>query len=161
MSLDERAIQRALGEKLYLKNTCIPNLTMYDSIEREYESDFVYFNYKNQDFLTEVEIKTNIEDFRNDFKKHRFHDDKHVKYLYYAFPRYLYGAFKDEIEEKCKSVGAGVISITGTATVRMDNPSSYLVTYEKKAKARPRYVPLTDKDKLKIMRIGCMKWVTR
>lgn len=157
---DESGIQRALGEKLCLKNICIPNLTMYNPNEREYEADFIYFNL-NKDFLTEVEIKINIEDFRNDFKKHRFHDDKHVKYLYYAFPRYLYGAFKDEIEEKCKSVGAGVISITGTATVRMENPSSYLVTYEKKAKARSRYTPLTDMDKLKIMRIGCMKWVKR
>lgn len=155
---NEEGIQRALGEKLCLKNICVPNLTMYATAEREYEADFVYFNH-NKDFLTEVEIKTNIEDFRNDFKKHRFHDDKHVKYLYYAFSNFQYNLFKDEIEEKCKSVGAGVIVVSRTTTARMKKTSSYLVTYKKKAKARIGYTPLTDMDKLKIMRIGCMKWV--
>lgn len=156
--MTEHDIQYALGHHLFLKNICIPNVLMRDSGKPPYEADFVYFNL-NTLHLTEVEIKTDINDFRNDFKKHRFHDDKHVKYLYYAFSNFQYNLFKDEIEEKCKSVGAGVIVVSRTTTARMKKTSSYLVTYKKKAKARIGYTPLTDMDKLKIMRIGCMKWV--
>lgn len=41
---------------------------MRDSGKPPYEADFIYFNL-NTLHLTEVEIKTDINDFRNDFKK--------------------------------------------------------------------------------------------
>ena len=66
--MTEQDIQYVLGRHLFLKNICIPNVMMRDSGKPPYEADFVYFNL-NTLHLTEVEIKTDINDFRNDFKK--------------------------------------------------------------------------------------------
>ena len=42
--LTEQDIQYALGQHLFLKNICIPNVMMRDSGKPPYEADFVYFN---------------------------------------------------------------------------------------------------------------------
>ena len=62
----ESTFQYILAKQLYLKNICIPNVSMYTPGKREYEADFIYFNLKSKR-LTEVEIKINKIDFQNDF----------------------------------------------------------------------------------------------
>ena len=84
--MNETDIQYVLGRHLFLKKICIPNVNMYCVGKTEYEADFIYFDLKTR-YLTEIEIKTSIQDFRNDFKKKRYHDCENVKYLYYAIPR--------------------------------------------------------------------------
>ena len=71
--MTEHDIIQALGVHLYLKYICIPNVLMLGDNCTEYEADFIYFKH-NQRFLTEVEVKTNIEDFKRDFNKKRYHD---------------------------------------------------------------------------------------
>lgn len=66
--MNEKDIQYVLGKHLFLNNVCIPNVSMYCPGHTEYEADFVYFSMKTQ-FLTEVEIKTNFQDFKDDFNK--------------------------------------------------------------------------------------------
>lgn len=66
--MDEIRIQKALGKHLFLQNVCIPNVLMYQKGHREYEADLIYFGRKSN-YLTEVEIKIDIYDFRADFKR--------------------------------------------------------------------------------------------
>lgn len=61
----ESVFQYILAKQLYLKNICIPNVSMYTPGKREYEADFIYFNLKSKR-LTEVEIKINKIDFQYD-----------------------------------------------------------------------------------------------
>lgn len=70
--MTESDIQNVLGKYLFRKKICIPNVSMYCPGKTEYEADFIYFDLNTQ-YLTEVEIKTDIHDFRRDFKKKRLH----------------------------------------------------------------------------------------
>ena len=103
---------------------------MRDSGKPPYEADFVYFNL-NTLHLTEVEIKTDINDFKNDFKKARYHDNHNVMYLYYA----------DTFD--CRG---NIYEFGG---------------FVKKAKRIKGSVKLNEQEKEYYMRIGCMKWVNR
>ena len=49
----EQDIQYALGQHLFLKNVCIPNVLMSGIKKAPYEADFIYFNL-NTLHLTEV-----------------------------------------------------------------------------------------------------------
>lgn len=100
----ETTFQYILAKQLYLKNICIPNVSMYTPGKREYEADFVYFNLKSRR-LTEVEIKINKIDFQNDFHKPRYHDSEDVSYLYYALPSDVYEKHKDFIDSKLGDAG--------------------------------------------------------
>lgn len=102
--MTEQDIQYALGQHLFLKNVCIPNVLMSGVKKAPYEADFIYFNL-NKLHLTEVEIKTDINDFRNDFKKACYHDNHNVMYLYYAVPRSLYDDHWDVIDEMLGNAG--------------------------------------------------------
>lgn len=156
--MDEKDIQYVLGRHLFRKKICIPNVSMYCPGRTEYEADFVYFDLKTQ-YLTEVEIKTNIHDFRRDFKKKRYHDCKNVKYLYYAMPSCVYSRHREEINNMLGD--AGLILIDET------NPDSYREElfrfggFVKRAKARADWYELSPTGLMYYLRIGCMKWVNR
>lgn len=77
---------------------------MYCVGKTEYEADFIYFDLKIR-YITEVEIKTSIQDFKRDFKKKRYHDCENVKYLYYAVPRSLYNDHSDDIDKLLGNAG--------------------------------------------------------
>lgn len=66
--MTEQDIQFALGRHFFLKKICIPNVSMYCVGKTEYEADFIYFDLKTR-YITEVEIKTSIQDFKRDFKR--------------------------------------------------------------------------------------------
>ena len=42
--MTEQDIQYALGQHLFLKNVCIPNVLMSGVKKAPYEADFIYFN---------------------------------------------------------------------------------------------------------------------
>lgn len=150
----ETTFQYILAKQLYLKNICIPNVSMYTPGKREYEADFVYFNLKSRR-LTEVEIKINKIDFQNDFHKPRYHDSEDVSYLYYALPSDVYEKHKDFIDSKLGDAGLIIMDR------KEDEEGAYYVFggFKKKAKKRKNAQPLTDEKILRYMRIGCMKWV--
>ena len=155
--MTEHDIQVVLGKHLFREKICIPNVSMYCPGRTEYEADFIYFDLKTQ-YLTEVEIKTDIHDFRRDFKKKRYHDCKNVKYLYYAFPRTLYNTYRETIDSMLGD--AGLIIIDETTTV--NNGVQYTFGgFVKRAKARDDWYELSPTGLMHYLRIVCMKWVNR
>lgn len=90
---------------------------MRDSGKPLYEADFVYFNL-NTLHLTEIEIKTDINDFRSDFKKARYHDNHNVMYLYYAIPRDLYDDHYETIDKLLGDAGLILIDEIDTFDFR-------------------------------------------
>ena len=115
--MDESDIQYVLGKHLFLRKICIPNVSMYCPGKSEYEADFIYFDLKTK-YITEVEIKTSIQDFKRDFKKKRYHDCGNVKYLYYAVPRILYDDYYDVIDELLGDAGLILIDEIDVADFR-------------------------------------------
>lgn len=156
--MTESDIQNVLGKYLFRKKICIPNVSMYCPGKTEYEADFIYFDLNTQ-YLTEVEIKTDIHDFRRDFKKKRYHDCKNVKYLYYAMPRSLYKENRNEINFFRN--GAGLILIDEIDTDDFRGNIYEFGGFVKRAKPRKEAYPLSDKELMYYLRIGCMKWVNR
>lgn len=108
-----------------------------------YEADLIYITKAG--YLTEVEIKVDINDFRNDFNKKIYHSSPIVSALYYAFPEKLYKKHKDEIQKRVAGI-AGIITV------------SYGCKIDAKAPKRKDVEPLTDTQIKDFMRIGCMKW---
>ena len=119
-----------------------------------YEADFITIT--KSDYLIEVEIKISISDFRADFKKKHYHDCPEVNALYYALPKELYEKHKEEVNESCDKVGAGIILIAET---ELPNGHSYeyFAGFAKKPKLR-KAKPLTVYQKLKFARLGCLRW---
>ena len=158
--MTEYDIIQALGYHLYLKYTCIPNVLMFGDGCTEYEADFIYIN-KDKQALTEVEVKTSIEDFKRDFSKKRYHDCEHVKYFYYAMPIDVYEKHRQFVDDKLNEVGAGLITISEIDTFDFRGNLCCVNKYEKRAKARKDCVAMTEEQYVGYLRIGCMKWVSR
>ena len=119
-----------------------------------YEADFITIT--KSDYMIEVEIKISISDFRADFKKKHYHDCPEVNALYYALPIELYKKHKEEVEESCEKVGAGIILI---AEKELPNGRSYeyFAGFVKKPKLR-KAKPLTVWQMLNFARLGCLRW---
>ena len=127
----------------------VPNVLL-----NSYEADFITIT--KSDYLIEVEIKISISDFRADFKKKHYHDCPEVNALYYALPIELYKKHKEEVEESCEKVGAGIILI---AEKELPNGHSYeyFAGFVKKPKLR-KAKPLTVRQMLNFARLGCLRW---
>lgn len=158
--MTEKEMQLMLGKHFGIQYICIPNVLMTGEYKKEllpeiekleawkkpskmYEADIVYITKSG--YLVEVEIKVDINDFRNDFNKKIYHSSQFVSSLYYAFPEELYKKYKDEIHEKTAGI-AGIIMV------------SYDCKVKAKAPKRKEVAPLTDTQIKDFMRIGCMKW---
>lgn len=149
--MTECDIQAKLGchYGVYKGQIVVPNVLL-----NSYEADFITIT--KSDYLIEVEIKISISDFRADFKKKHYHDCPNVNALYYAIPKELYEKHKEEIDESCEKVGAGIILI---AEKNFPNGNSYryLESFAKKPKLR-KAEPLTGWEMLKFARLGCLRW---
>ena len=143
--MDEQYIQRALGWHFGIDRGCIPipNVLMAGG---NYEADFIYIN-KN-DYLTEVEIKISIPDFKADFKKKHYHDCEDVRSLYYALPKDLYKKDKELFKSMAADRGAGIIVVSGCRTCDI----------VQKAVIRKNVKPLGHWQMIGYMRLGCLKW---
>lgn len=158
--MTEKEMQLTLGKHFGIQYICIPNVLMTGEYKKDilpeienlkpwerpskmYEADFIYITKSG--YLTEVEIKVDINDFRNDFKKKIYHSSSMVSALYYAFPEELYKKYKDEINDKTAGI-AGIIMV------------SYDCKVKAKAPKRKNIKALTDIEIKDFMRIGCMKW---
>lgn len=153
--MTEQDIQFVLGRHFFLKKICIPNVSMYCVGKTEYEADFIYFDLKTR-YITEVEIKTSVQDFKRDFKKKRYHDCRNVKYLYYAMPRGVYDDYYDVIDELLGDAGLILIDVADFRGNIYEFGG-----FVKRAKARKDAYPLSPSGLMHYLRIGCMKWVNR
>lgn len=155
--MTEKEMQLTLGKHFGIQYICIPNVLMtgeyrpeiekLESLKKSskmYEADLIYITKSG--YLTEVEIKIDINDFRNDFKKKIYHSSSMVSALYYAFPEVLYKRYEDEIRERVEEI-AGIITVC-----------NYGCKVKAKAPKRKEVAPLTDTQIKDFMRIGCMKW---
>ncbi|WP_289146493.1 hypothetical protein [uncultured Megamonas sp.] len=159
--MTEKEMQLTLGKHFGIQYICIPNVLMtgeykkdilpeienlnpWERPSRMYEADIVYIT--KSDYLVEVEIKVDINDFRNDFKKKIYHSSSIVSALYYAFPEVLYKKHEDEIRERVEGI-AGIITVC-----------NYGCKIKAKAPKRKNIKALTDIEIKDFMRIGCMKW---
>lgn len=76
-------------------NLVLPNITM-GSLGARYEADLIYINKRR--YVSEVEIKISMSDFKADFKKKVYHNSDIVRQFYYLFPNDLYIENSQEIE---------------------------------------------------------------
>ncbi len=69
-------IQQAIGKHLGLQNIVIPNVKLDYGM---YEADLIYI--VDLKYVYEVEIKIDFQDFKRDFRKHKYHDDEIIRGL--------------------------------------------------------------------------------
>lgn len=116
-----------------------------------HEADLIWIS--ENDYLTEVEIKTSYSDFLADFKKKEKHLTKYTRAVYYAFPWDMYKENEEKIKkvlvEKFPEAGVIIIGIGGLAVSVIKN-----VEYFNAEK-----IPI--EVKIGLMRIGCQKWWRR
>lgn len=170
-SEEEAVMQYVIAAHLGEKNIVIPNVSFartscrikkYDKdgclIEYEYpfkgvrhEADLIWIN--DNDYLTEVEIKTSYSDFLADFKKKEKHLTKYTRAVYYAFPWDMYKENEEKIKkvlvEKFPEAGVIIVNAEEMAVDTIKNAEYFNV--EK--------IPI--EVKVGLMRIGCQKWWRR
>lgn len=159
--MTEKEMQLIIARNIGIKNICIPNVILTGEWKKElladiialkdwerpsimYEADLLYITEKG--YLTEVEIKTDIKDFERDFYKVVYHSSPLVRNLYYAFPWDLYKWNSESINHMINQK-AGIIVVEKKG-----------IKYFKKSPPRAGVKPLTEKQIIEFMRIGCMKW---
>lgn len=169
-SEEEATMQYAIAVHLGEKNIVIPNVSFartscripkygegevtgyeYPFSGIRHEADLIWIN--DNDYLTEVEIKTSYSDFLADFKKKEKHLTKYTKAVYYAFPHNMYkeneGKIKKVLFEKFPEAGVIIVNAEEMAVDIIKN-----VEYFNAEK-----IPI--EVKIGLMRIGCQKWWRR
>ena len=157
-------MQLIIGRHIASTTTvCVPNVLLSGEYREEdlpeikkmekwkrpckmYEADLIYITANG--YLTEVEIKVNIKDFRNDFKKKIYHSSPLVSALYYALPYDLYEKYHDEINKLIQGK-AGIITVA----------HRYGVCYKIRAPKRVAAERLNSEQTTEFFRIGCLKWL--
>lgn len=150
--MTETEIQKLFAYQYGLlnNNLVLPNITMKGSEGGNYEADLIYINKRR--YVSEVEIKISISDFRADFKKKIYHNSDIVRQFYYLFPDDLYRENGEKIERLIMESDAGIM------TVR--NFRGRCVKIRRKATIRRSVEPIKETKLLELMYIGCMKWYT-
>lgn len=166
----EATMQYAIATHLGEKNIVIPNVSFartscripkygegevtgyeYPFSGIRHEADLIWIN--DNDYLTEVEIKTSYSDFLADFKKKEKHLTKYTKAVYYAFPHNMYkeneGKIKKVLFEKFPEAGVIIVNAEEMAVDIIKNVEYF------NAEKTPIEV------KIGLMRIGCQKWWRR
>jgi hypothetical protein len=137
-------IQKAIGCQMGIHNIVIPNLKLDYG---KYEADLIYITENN--YVYEIEIKIDFQDFKRDFQKCKYHDADFIRGLYYALPKSLYKRKEEEINAilSHKNPNAGIIVVDGLE-----------VLFIKRCKPDKEVPKLNVYQKVDIMRLGCMKW---
>lgn len=84
--MTETEIQKLFAYQYGLlnNNLVLPNITMIGANGGTYEADLIYINKRR--YVSEVEIKISMSDFKADFKKKVYHNSDIVRQFYYLFP---------------------------------------------------------------------------
>lgn len=112
----------------------------------EYEADLLVIS--NSGYLKEIEIKTNIQDFRADFQKRHYHDHPEVRSFSYCLPSEIFNKHETEILAKCDFKGAGLILITEDGRI-INKKKSVVRRYAQK---------LTNEAILHYLKLAALKW---
>lgn len=108
--MTETEIQKLFAYQYGLlnNNLVLPNITM-GSPGARYEADLIYINKRR--YVSEVEIKISMSDFKADFKKKVYHNSDIVRQFYYLFPNDLYIENSQEIERLLMESDAGIMTV--------------------------------------------------
>lgn len=112
----------------------------------EYEADLLVISASG--YLKEIEIKTNIKDFRADFQKQHYHDHPEVRNFSYCLPAEVFNQHEEEITTKCDFKGAGLLLITD---------EEQIIT-KKKSVVRRYAQKLTTDAMLHYLKLAALKW---
>lgn len=152
----EKIIQNVLcglkGFVPYTRYICIPNVNSGFAVFTG-ESDLIAVS--DSGYLKEIEVKISVGDLKRDKAKvkHRFWELEHnpISELWYAMPRYV----ADKID-----VTAHIPDYAGIITIH-SNSTKYFHQIVRKAKRKHNARKLTDREMLKIARLGCIRLWTQ
>lgn len=123
-------------------NIIVPNISW--GLSGMHECDLFIINISG--FCTEVEIKISLADFKKDFEKKHDHSDERIKNFYYAFPHIIYSKNKEFIDKMVPD-HAGILIV--------DNKTNVKIIKGNKSNNAAR--KLTDKEILKVAKLGCLR----
>ena len=128
------------------QNIIIPNISWGMFFEKNYlhECDLLILSKSN--YATEVEIKISKADLLKDKEKKHGHFHSHIKYLWFAVPEKLKEIALKEIPERA-----------GLFILHKWEDNRITVHIVKKAKAQKNSIKWTDKQRLKLAELGCMR----
>jgi hypothetical protein len=141
-----RDIELALSRHFeYRTNIIIPNVSWGFLYGRE--ADLLILSKSG--WLTEVEIKVSAADIKRDLQKRQGHWDRKVRQCWFAVPAGL--ASSPDIPEHY-----GVLAI-GPKIYAMGTHEYFYVESKRVPKINPEARKVDDKDRMKLMRLGCMR----
>jgi len=123
----------------YRQNLIVPNVSWGWGMR--YEADMIVCHKSG--YCEEVEIKVTAQDISADLRKKHRHDDPRVKRLWFAVPEEI----KDHPDIP---IEAGILSVVRAGGRLV--AKAYRV-----AKIRQKARPATDKERLKLAELGCMR----
>lgn len=123
-------------------NIIVPNISW--GLSGMHECDLFIINPSG--FCTEVEIKISLADFKKDFEKKHDHSDERIKNFYYAFPHIIYNKNKEFIDKMVPD-HAGILIVDNKTNVKIIKGNKSNNTARK----------LTDKEILKVAKLGCLR----
>lgn len=128
----ELAVARHFNHRI---NVMVPNVYWFFG----YELDLIIISRAM--YATEIEIKTSVQDIKNDLNKSpKAHRDKRIKFFYYAVPDYL-------INCEYLPTDAGLISVDVNKFCRIIRP----------ARINKNARKLYDYELTHILHLGCMR----
>lgn len=132
----------------YRRNIIVPNISWGAGL---HECDMLIVNENN--YATEVEIKVSRADLKKDFTKSHNHIHERIKNLYYAVPEKLL-----ELALELVPSTAGIIVCKKELPLR-HNPTCFITraSFHRRAKPNHHHRAMTEKEKLNIARLGCMR----
>jgi len=136
----EVAIAKFFGIR---QNIIVPNISW--GLLGMHECDI--FLIKKSGYCMEVEIKISKSDLLADFKKEHQHKDNRIKEFYYAIPIKLL--------ESCESLIPEHIGII--VCERIKNRKHIHTKIHRKTTTNKKARKLTDKEMLKVAKLGCMR----
>lgn len=137
----EIAVAQHFGPRV---NLPVPNASWGAGV---HECDLLILSKSN--YLTEVEIKTSLNDLKKDLTKRHGHNSPKIKQLYFAMPLDLY--YKQGVVELIPR-RAGILTV---------NVSSYEeklgVRVQREAETNASAPPLSVEERYKIARLGALR----
>jgi len=130
----------------FRQNVIIPNLSWGVGL---HECDMIIISQSG--YATEIEIKVTKYDLLKDFKKKHQHDNKKIKYLFFAVPEKLYELCAAQLPE---NIGI----IVCKRYERLNNSDEYIsAEIKRQAIPRPYYEKWSAEEIAQATRLGCMR----
>lgn len=135
----EVAIMKYLNVRV---NLIVPNVSWG---LLDYEADIV--SLTKSGYATEVEIKVSVSDLKADFRKPIQHDSNLFKYFYYAVPEDMKEIALELIPDR-----AGLFVVYHNEFI-----DKHLPHRVREAKVNPDHRKWTEKERIKLAELGCMR----